>query len=186
MKKEDLKNLGLTDEQIESVCKLNDQDMKPLETDLQKAKDDLKGAQDKLSTTQEALKKFEGVDAEALNKQIADLQENLKRKDVEHAAELAERDFNNRIKDAITAAKGRNGKAITALLDLEKLKASKNQEKDIAAALKALSEAEDSRMLFGEPEKKPVGTRDIIGRVEKTGGAPADTLHSAIAEHYNA
>ena len=39
-----------------------------------------------------------------------------------------------------------------ALLDMDTLKASKNQKDDIAAALKGLSEAEDSKMLFGETE----------------------------------
>ena len=46
--------------------------------------------------------------------------------------------FDGRIKDAIAAAKGRNAKAIAALLDTEALRASKNQDADIRAALEDL------------------------------------------------
>ena len=61
-----------------------------------------------------------------------------------------------------------------ALLDVETLKASKNQKEDIAAALKALTEAEDSKMLFGAPEPNPVGTGNLIGQVRTGGGSNAD------------
>lgn len=184
MKKEDLEKLGLTKEQIDGVCSLNDADMKPLQNDLQKAQDDLKVSQEKVSATEAALKKFEGVDAEALNKQISDLQADLKKKDADHQKEIADRDFNDLLKESITASKGRNAKAITALLDVETLKASKNQKEDIAAAIKALTEAEDSKMLFGEPDPNPVGTGNIIGEVRKTSEQKSDTLKDAIAEHY--
>lgn len=85
---------------------------------------------------------------------------------------MADRDFENLLKDSISQAKGRNAKAITALLDVEKLKESKNQKDDVAAALKALSEQEDSKMLFGEPDPKPVGTGNLIGTV--SGGTQTD------------
>lgn len=60
--------------------------------------------------------------------------------------------FDGRIKDAITAAKGRNAKAIAALLDVDALRASKNQETDIRAALEALKK--DNGYLF-ESETPP-------------------------------
>ncbi len=184
MKREDLENLGLTKEQIDNVCDLNNADVQPLKQDLEKTKADLKAEQDKVTTTEEALKKFEGVDAEAMKKQILDLQADLKKKDEDHAAELASRNFDALLKDSITSAKGRNAKAIAALLDMDALKKSKNQKEDIAAALKKLSEAEDSKMLFGEPEANPVGTGNIIGQVQKAVVQQADSLKGAIAEHY--
>ena len=57
---------------------------------------------------------------------------------------------------------------------MEALKASKNQKEDVAAALKTLTEAEDSKMLFGEPEPKPAGTGNLIGRVNGGGGASVE------------
>ena len=186
MKREDLEKLGLTKEQIDSVCDLNNADVQPLKNDLQKAQDDLKVEQDKVKTTEEALKKFDGVDHEALNKQITDLQADLKKKDDDHAAQLADRDFNDLIKESIATAKGKNAKAITALLDMDTLKASKNQKEDIAAALKVLAEAEDSKMLFGDPEVAVIGGGNPIGSVLKNNAPNTDTLRSAIAEHYGA
>ncbi|MBD5515366.1 MAG: hypothetical protein HDR06_12205 [Lachnospiraceae bacterium] len=174
MKREELEKLGLTKEQIDKVCDLNNADVQPLKSDLEKLKADLKAEQDKVATTEEALKKFEGVDAEALKKQIDDLKADLKKKDEEHTAELANRDFDALLKDSITSAKGRNAKAIAALLDMETLKASKNQKEDMAAALKQLAEAEDSKMLFGDPEAGPAGTGNLIGTVTKSSGVTDD------------
>ena len=71
-----------------------------------------------------------------------------------------------------------------ALLDVNALKASRNQKEDIAAALKTLTEAEDSKMLFGEPEPNPVGTGNLIGQVHKTTGQSTDTLKDALKEKY--
>ena len=184
MKREDLEKLGLTKEQIDSVCDLNNKDVQPLKSDLQKVQDDLKVAQEKVSATEEALKKFDGVDPEKLNQQISTLQDELKKNDSDHAKALADRDFDDLVKDAIAEAKGRNAKAIRALLDVDALRASKNQKNDVTAALKKLSEAEDSKMLFGEPEVKPVGQTTPIGRVDKPAPGQSGSLRDALKEHY--
>ena len=70
------------------------------------------------------------------------------------------------MKDAITAARGRNDKAIRALLDVDKLKASKDQTADIKAALEGLKK--DSGYLFEANETPPpyaagTGTTPILG-----------------------
>lgn len=175
MKREDLEKIGLTKEQIDKVCDLNNADVSPLKEELQKAQDDLKVAQEKVKTTEEALKKFDGVDADGMKQQIAELQADLKKKDEEHADELASRDFNDLTKESIRMFKGRNEKAIMALLDIETLKKSKNQKEDITSALKALSEAEDSKMLFGEPEAQNMGPANPIGTITGGGGGDSDS-----------
>lgn len=169
MKREDLEKLGLNKEQVDAVCDMHHEEMRLVKEELQNAQDDLKIAQEKVKTTEEALKKFDGIDAEALEKQIENLKEDLDRKEKEYMSELADRDFGSLLKDAITEAKGKNVKAITALLDIDTLKASKNQKEDITAALKELSEAEDSKMLFGGSEPQVVGTGNPIGTVTKGG-----------------
>jgi len=186
MKREDLEKLGLTKEQIDKVCDLNNDDMQPVKKDLQKAQDDLKAASNKVSThetTINELKKdldgFKDVDVSGLTKKITELETELKNKDTTHAAELADREFNDLLKDSISSAKGKNAKAITALLDMEVLKTSKNQKEDVAAALKALTEAEDSKMLFGEAEASPIGTGNIIGEVKKSSGSVEDAAMRA-------
>lgn len=179
MKREDLEKLGLTKEQIDSVLNLHHTEMTPVKEELKTAQDDLKLAQDKVKSTEESLKKFDGVDLEGMNKQIKELQETLKTKETEHASQMADRDFQDMLKESISSVKGKNAKAITALLDMDALKASKNQKEDIAAALKTLAEAEDSKMLFGEPEPQPTGTRNIIGEVTKPTGNTEDAAMRA-------
>lgn len=166
--------ITLTDEQKTAINKEMGENYKPV-ADWQKQVDKVQNLTDQLDSTKEALKKFDGVDAEALNKQIADLNEALKNKDAEYQTQIADRDFQDMLKDAIASAKGKNAKAITALLDVDTLKASKNQKDDVAAALKALAEAEDSKMLFGEPEPTHVGGGNPIGAITNGGNTQTGT-----------
>ena len=117
---------------------------------------------------------FKDVDVTGLNKRISDLEEEKKNIQKDYDSKIADRDFSDLVKESIAAAKGKNPKAIMALLDVHALKASKNQKEDTAAALKTLTEAEDSKMLFGEPEPNPVGTGNLIGQVRTGSSANAD------------
>lgn len=140
----------------------------------------LKTTEGKVTTLTESLDKFKDVNVDELNSTIATLKTDLANKDQELKDKIADRDFNDLLKDSITSAKGRNAKAITALLDLETLKVSKNQKEDITAALKTLAEAEDSKMLFGEPEPYVLGIGDPIGSVIKTGNQDSDATMRAV------
>jgi len=164
----------ITDEQKATINKEVKENYKTV-NDWQKQVDDNKQLQTTLTETQEALKKFDGVDIAAKDKLIFDLQNDLKNKDDEYQAQIADRDFQDMLKEAIVTAKGKNAKAIKALLDVDKLKASKNQKEDVAAALKDLSEAEDSKMLFGEADPEVIGKGDPIGIVTKGGNASEAT-----------
>lgn len=184
MERKALEELGLTKEQIDSVLDMHHEEMTPAKNNLKKAQDDLKLANDKVTETEGKLKELEGLDKEGYEQKIKELQNDLKKKEEIHTAELADRDFNDLLKESISEAKGRNAKAIAALLDTDALKQSKNQKEDISAAIKKLTEAENSKMLFGESEAQAVGTGDLIGKVTKAQAPPAGTLKSAIAEHY--
>lgn len=117
-------------------------------------KDNYKG---QLTTAQETLKSFDGVDVDKLKGEINTLQTTLKTKETEFQNQLAERDFNQQLEAAIGSVGARNAKAVKALLDIDALKASKNQEADIKAAIEACQK--DNDYLFGsdEPIKSPVG-----------------------------
>jgi hypothetical protein len=56
----------------------------------------------------------------------------------EHTRQQEEREFDSDLEAAITEAKGKNPKAIKALLDLEKLRSSKNRKADTKTALDSL------------------------------------------------
>lgn len=192
MKRDELEKLGLTKEQIDSVCDLNNADVSPLKTDLQKAQEELKVEQEKVTAQENTIKElnkdleqFKEVDVSTLKQKIDDLEKNIKDKEEQHSKEMADRDFNDILKDAIAEANGKNAKAITALLDVDSLKASKNQKEDIVKAIKALTEAEDSKMLFGEKEPKEVGKGNTIGNVGNSQSSNnTDSLNSALKEHY--
>lgn len=100
--------------------------------------DDLAAEKKRADDAVETLKGFEGKDFDAI---IRDRDEWKRKHDdavASHQREQEEREFNSVLEAAITDAKGRNTKAILANLDVEKLKGSRNQEKDIKAALDVL------------------------------------------------
>lgn len=135
---------------------------------LDAANDTIKDNDTAMKDLQDKLDGFKDVDVSGLNQMIKNLQTEKENIQKDYDAKIADRDFNDLVKESIAAVNGRNAKAITALLDVDTLKASKNQKEDIAAALKALAEAEDSKMLFGEPDPKPAGTGNLIGQVRKS------------------
>lgn len=136
MKREDLKSLGLDDTQIDAV-------MKQHGADIQAEQAKTTDATNKLNEANEALKKFEGVDIEKLNKTIADLE-----------AEKANYLFDGKIKDAIQAAGGRSVKAISALLDLDALRGTKEGQTEAIA--KAVEDAkQQNAWAFKTAETKP-------------------------------
>lgn len=130
-----------------------------------------------INDLRKGLKKFDGVDVTGLQNRITALETDLQNKDTEYTQKIADRDFDDLLSESIRTAKGRNAKAIRALLDVDTLKASKNQKDDVAAAIKALTEAEDSRMLFGEDE--PAGIGSVIGTVGRKTGAAEDAAMRA-------
>lgn len=151
---------------------------------LDAANETIKANDTAMKDLQTKLDGFKDVDVSGLNQRIKDLETEKANIQKDYDAKIADRDFDDLVKESIAAVNGKNAKAITALLDVETLKASKNQKEDVAAALKALTEAEDSKMLFGEPEPKPAGTGNLIGQVQKTPGQSTDTLKDALKERY--
>lgn len=141
---------------------------------LDAANETIKANDTAMKDLQTKLEEFKDVDVTELNKRISDLEEEKKNIQKDYDSKIADRDFSDLVKESIAAAKGKNPRAIMALLDVNALKASKNQKEDIAAALKTLTEAEDSKMLFGEPEPNPVGTGNLIGQVRTGGSANVD------------
>lgn len=117
---------------------------------LNKANDTIKASDIAMKDLQTKLDEYKDVDVSALNQRITNLETEKGNIESDYQKKLAERDFNDLIKEGIAAAHGKNVKAITALLDTETLMQSKNQKEDIAAAIKTLTEAEDSKMLFGD------------------------------------
>lgn len=144
--------------------------------------DNAEGNLKEVNTTLEDLQKNQ-PDVEKLNVTIKELQEGMANKDKEYKEQLAQRDFEDVLKHSISEAKGVNEKAIKALLDIDSLKVSSNQKEDIAKAIKELTEAEDSKMLFSaKQEEDIVGKDDVIGKVGGTGGTTLTGVEKAFLD----
>ena len=127
-------------------------------TELTEEKDALS---EKLETATNTINELKEVNADELKNKISELEDTLKAKDDEYAEKLTSIKFDASLDKAITNAAGKNAKAIKALLDVEALKASQNQNDDIAAAIEALKESDAYLFTSDEPIDNPTG---------KTGG----------------
>lgn len=125
--------------------------------------DDLAAEKKRADDAVETLKGFEGKDFDAIQKERDEWKKKHDDAVASHQKEQEDREFNQILETAITEAKGKNTKAITALLDIDKLRNSRNQEKDIKSALETLRT--ESGYLFDDNGGK--------ARFTTTGGAPA-------------
>lgn len=177
MKAEFLQNFKVGDaplpkEAVDAILAENARDVE----EAKKPFADYEAIKKRLATATEGLEAFKGVDVKDLQGQVETLQGRLEAQAREHAAQLADLAFDGTLKDAITAARGRSGKAIRALLDVDALKASKNQAADIKTALEGLKK--DSGYLFDSGETPPpyaAGT----GTGPHGGAADMDAIRAA-------
>ena len=132
--------------------------------------DDLAAEKKRADEAVETLKGFEGKDFDAITKDRDEWQRKHNDLVETHKRETEEREFNEGLSAAITEAKGKNAKAIMALLDLDKLRGSKNQDKDIKAALDSLRT--ESGYLFEDNGGDPKFT-DHKGNDRNPGGGNA-------------
>ena len=151
MKREFLQNFKIGDQALPK--EVIDAIMAENGKDIENAKADLANVQQQLDTAKEALSKFDGVSVDDLNEQITKLKTDLKNQEESYKKQISDRDFDDGLKAAINDAKGKNYKAIRALLDIETLKQSKNQAADIKTALEQIKT--DNDYLFNSDASAP-------------------------------
>lgn len=167
MKREELEKLGLSKEQTDAVLGMHHDEMTPLKDELEVEKKKTEEKDKTIGELKKDLEEFQGADVSGLKQKISDLKKDIETIEEEHRKELEERNFNDDLREAISDAGGINSRAITALLDLESLKVSKNRREDLTAALKELAQKKDSKMLFGEKDADIIEEGSIPGRVKK-------------------
>ena len=108
-----------------------------------------------LSEAQKTIKGFQdqGADIEAVRKSAKEWEDKYNKAIADHKQEMEDLAFDSLLKEAIQTAKGRNDKAIRALLEVDTLKASKNQAEDIKTALESLKK--DNGYLFDDDSNPP-------------------------------
>lgn len=147
---------------------------------------------DSLETAQNTLNEFKGVDVKELNGKISQLTADLAQKDSDYQAKIADMEFNSVLNGAISASGARNATALKALLDVDKLKTSKNQAEDIKTAIEVVKTENDYLFESKEPIKYPVRPTNNPPVVEitkeafaKMGYSDRLNLKKADPEKYN-
>lgn len=168
----------LSKEIIDSIMDENGRDIEAAK----KPYADYDHIKEQLKTAQDGLKAFEGVDVAKLQGEITTLQGKLNDSDKNWQAKLDAMAFDGLVKEAITSAKGKNAKAIAALLDIETLKTSKNQEADIKTALENLKK--DNGYLFDDDKTPPPYSGGTGGNKGQPSGEPT-SLAGALRAKYN-
>lgn len=135
-KTETLKEKGFTQEQIDYVMAESGKAINSITAERDTYKSQLAAAN-------ATLKSMEGIDVAGLQAKVQELTAQLGNKDGEIEKIKADYAFDAALKEAIRTASGRNEKAIMALLDMDTLKASKNQAADIKTALDNLKKDND-------------------------------------------
>lgn len=154
MKREFLQNLKVGDqplskEVIDAIMAENGRDIEAAK----KLYADYDHIKEQLDEAQKTIKGFQDQDIEGVRKSAQEWEQKYNQAVKDHEAKLADMAFDRKLEDAINGAKGKNAKAIKALLDVDNLKASKNQDADIKAAMDALQK--ESGYLFGDVGNPP-------------------------------
>ena len=181
MKREFLQNLKVGDqplpkEVIDAIMAENGRDIEAAK----KPYEDYDTVKQQLADAQKTLEGFkdQGTDLETMRKKAEEWERKFNKAVEDHKQQMADRDFQQKLEAAITGKKGKNAKAIKALLDVDALKGSKNQDADIKAAMDALQK--DSGYLFGDVGNPPTYSPGA-GTGAYQGGSGSDaTLRAAM------
>ncbi len=138
---------------IDKIMNENGADIEKTKAKLEAERDNYKS---QLEAAQTALKEFDGIDLKELNGKIARLTDDLAAKETEYRNKIADMEFNSVLDEAVSKSGARNAKALKALLNLEELKASKNQSEDISRAIESVWAEKDYMFKSNEPFQNPV------------------------------
>lgn len=123
MTKDELKALGLTDEQVEKITDDIGRNF-VAKSQFNAKNDELKALKVERQTSQAELEKLKADNAENadLVKQLDALKAAQEKREQEHAAEMARVQLDAAVERSLMGAKAKNAKAVRALLDMEKVK----------------------------------------------------------------
>lgn len=163
MKRDFLKNLGIEDKDI--IDKILDENS----ADIGRAKGELETYKTKVTELEGQIKTKDGEittlkgqvsDTTTLNEKIQQLETDKTNLTNDLNTKVTEIQKSHAIEGGIRDAKGKNVKAIMALLDMTKITYENGELGGLTEQLTTLASAEDSSMLFGEAQATPPsGTR---------------------------
>lgn len=170
MKREELKELGLTDEQIGSIMALHGVTVNELNSRVSTAEQQATQYQEQLEKNQNELNDFKAnaKGNEDLTKQLEDLQSRFDEIKTSSEQQIADLKKSSAIDIALTQAGAKNIKAAKALLDSKSLELTDEGLKGLDEQLAALKESDS--YLFGSNEPVPPNPE---GKKATFGGNPS-------------
>lgn len=163
MKRDFLKNLGIEDKDIiDKILDENSTDIGRAKGEVETLKTKVTDLEGQITSKDNEINTLKGQvsDTTTLNDKIRQLETDKTNLTNELNTKVSAIQKSHAIEGGIRDAKGKNVKAIMALLDMEKIKYENGELSGLTEQLTALSSAEDSSMLFGEAQPTPpVGTR---------------------------
>lgn len=165
MTRKQLEDLGLTKEQVDSVMKINGDDIENAKgtasTEIKNLQTEVEGLKTQVGDRDkqlETLKASAGDNAD-LKKKIEELQTENATAKASHESELNQLKIDFAVEKALTGAKAKNITAVKALLDLKDAKFDKEGNvKGLAEQIEKLTTGDDTKFLF-EAQKKPQNFR---------------------------
>lgn len=184
MKREFLQNLKIGDQALtkEIIDAIMDENGKDIES-AKKPFADYETIKQQLTDANKTIDGFKDMDIETIRKEAKDWKEKAEQAEKDAAAKIAEMEFNVLLSSAVSAARGKNAKAIRALLDVDALKGSKNQSEDIKTALEALKK--DNEYLF-ETDQTPPPYAPGTGKTTPTKQYTAEEIGKMSMSEYRA
>lgn len=179
MKRDFLKNLGIEDKElIDKILDENSADigrakgeLETYKTKVTELENDIKNKDSEIADLQKSV-----GDTKTLNEEITKLKGEKSQLETELNTKVTGIQKTHAIENKIRDEKGKNVKAIMALLDHDKITFENNQLGGIEDQLKTLKEAEDSSMLFGDATPaNPAGTTPSNPN-GGNGGTPSTTM----------
>lgn len=157
MTKEELLELGLSEEQITGVFKLNGlaiEGLKSTNSVLEKENEQLKG---QITEANDKIEGFKKLDIETIKKEAEEYKTKFEKANSENEEVLNQVKLEFDIEKAILKSGARNEKAVKSLLDIEELKTSKSFMDDLEKQIKTLQEKESYLFKSENPRMKVVG-----------------------------
>src|SRR5690625_5216525 len=176
MNREELKELGLSDEQIESVMKSHGKATNDLKTKadsvdgLESQIEDYKG---QLTDRDDQLETLSKVDAEGLQAEIDRLKDENETTATDFQRKLETQAFDHKLENTLSSAKVKNTKALRALLDMDTIKLDGDVLKGLDDQMSALQES-DPYLFEVEEESEPDPTPTIVPPGNPDGGSNPD------------
>lgn len=165
MTKEELLALGLTEDQIIEVFKINGKDIEKAKGDLATVQTELTSTKEQLNTANAEIESYKSMDIEGIKASAESYKAKFEESEKNSKAEIESLKFEHSLESALAKAGAKNIKATKALLNIEELKSSKNVDTDIEVAITTLKESD--AYMFGETDPmRLAGAGSQIGLTE--------------------